>query len=120
MKEAGGANHFFNGFKGRCGKISRRFKTFKKHRSNLIHLFVGALSRKNSGNQKLKRVLMKQLGFDFRINLSQNFTNFIQVVAGDGDVTVKQQLGSEPLEPQTLNPLIIPTPHTSRRCDLHL
>jgi hypothetical protein len=77
MKKAGGTNQIFNGFKGRSGKISRRFKMFKKHRGNLVYLFVGALGRKNGGNQKLKRILMKQLRFDFGINLSQNLTNFI-------------------------------------------
>jgi len=77
VKKAGGANQLFNGFKGRSGKVSRRFKMFKKHRGNLIHLFVGALGRKHGGYQKLKRVLMKQLSFDLRINLSQDPANFI-------------------------------------------
>jgi hypothetical protein len=50
---------------------------FKKHRGNLVHLFVSALGRKNGGNQKLKGILMKQLGFDFGINLSQDTANLI-------------------------------------------
>ena len=42
-------------------------------------------------------------GGNQKISDTQDFSNFIQAFAGDGDVTVKLQLRSEPVEPQTLN-----------------
>jgi len=50
-------------------------------------------------------------GENQQISDTQDFSNFMQAVAGDGDVTVKQQLQSEPLEPCIPRRLVTATCH---------